>query len=76
MKKVSKGDDLFDSRERPLPHLRTPVPTGVWHLRDLFVTVQVGCLLQSVAGVIVVLLEPIAQDTETGHVQLEQTNVP
>ena len=76
MKKVSKGDDIFDRRECPPPHLRTPVPTGVWHLRDLFVTVQVGCLLQGVAGVIAVLLEPIAQDTETGHIQLEQTNVP
>ena len=76
MKKVSKGDDLFDRRERPLPHLPTPVPTGVWHLRDLFVTVQVGCLLQGVAGVIAVLLELIAQNTETGRVQLEQTNVP
>ena len=76
MKKVSKGDDLFDRRERPLPHLLTLVPTGVWYLRDLFVTVQVGCLLQGVAGVIAVLLELIAQDTETGHIQLEQTNVP
>ena len=76
MKKVSKGDDLFDRRERPLPHLLTLVPTGVWHLRDLFVTVQVGCLLQGVAGVIAVLLELIAQNTETGRVQLEQTNVP
>ena len=76
MKKVSKGDDLFDSSERPLPHLLTLVPTGVWHLRDLFVTVQVGCLLQSVAGVIAVFLELITQDTETGRVQLEQTNVP
>ena len=76
MKKVSKGDDLFDRRERPLPHLLMLVPTGVWHLRDLFVTVQVGCLLQGVAGVIAILLELVAQDTETGHVQLEQANVP
>ena len=37
---------------------------------DLSVTVQVRCLLKSVAGVLEVLLELIAEDTETRDVQL------
>ena len=42
---------------------------------DLSVTVQVRCLLKSVAGVVEVLLELITEDTETGDVQLSTENI-